>query len=205
MTSVPRFVLVLLWGLFVALHATAEPSAPAVVPSDAAPSPASASSDDAARAKALFQEARNLVAAGDYNAACPRFEQSAKLVEGLGTLFNLADCWTHLRRTQSAATLYRKVERLALANGQDQRADVARQRAIALEASLSKLLIRLEDPHKAGLVVEQAMSHPGHVLIEAVVDPYLPPLPAKITTDQALNFVGTSARSSFREFACAAG
>lgn len=147
MTSVPRFVLVLLWGLLVALHAAAEPSAPPVAPSDAAPSPAMANTDDAARAKALFQEARNLVAAGDYNAACPRFEQSAKLVEGLGTLFNLADCWTHLRRTQSAAALYRKVERLALANGQDQRADVARQRAVALEASLSRLLIRLEDPH----------------------------------------------------------
>jgi len=55
---------------------------------------------------------------------------------------------------------------------------------------------RLEDPHKAGLVVEQAMSHPGPVLIEAVVDPYLPPLPAKITTDQALNFAKSIARGT---------
>jgi len=110
-----------------------------------------AASDSAnqARAKVLFQEGRALVADGRYADACPLFEQSSKLVEGIGTLFNLADCWERLRRTRSAAALYRKVERLALASGQDQRAQVAAQRALNLESSLSKLLIRLEDPHTA--------------------------------------------------------
>jgi hypothetical protein len=40
------------------------------------------------------------------------------------------------------------------------------------------------------------MSHLGPVLIEAVVDPYLPPLPAKVTTEQALNFAKSVARGT---------
>src|SRR5437660_344080 len=54
----------------------------------------------------------------------------------------------------------------------------------------------LEDPRQSGFVVEQALSHEGPVLIEAVVDPYLPPLPAKITTDQALHFAKSIARGT---------
>jgi pyruvate dehydrogenase (quinone) len=46
----------------------------------------------------------------------------------------------------------------------------------------------IEDPHRAASVVEDALRHNGPVLIEAIVDPYLPPLPAKITADQALHF-----------------
>jgi pyruvate dehydrogenase (quinone) len=54
----------------------------------------------------------------------------------------------------------------------------------------------LEDPHQAGQVVELAMNHNGPALIEAVVDPFLPPLPATITTDQALNFAKSVARGT---------
>ena len=135
MTNLLRVVLVCLltWSWLRAAYAQ-----------EAAPDSASQ-----ARAKVLFQEGRALVADGRYAEACPLFEQSSKLVEGIGTLFNLADCWERLRRTRSAAALYRKVERLALASGQDQRAQVASQRARNLESSLSKLLIRLEDPHTA--------------------------------------------------------
>ncbi len=54
----------------------------------------------------------------------------------------------------------------------------------------------LEDPRRAGIIVDEAMSHPGPALIEAVVDPYLPPLPPKIKADQALRFAESFARGT---------
>ena len=54
----------------------------------------------------------------------------------------------------------------------------------------------LEDPHRAAEVVDAAMSHPGPVLIEAVVDPYYPPMPPKIKTQQALHFAESIAKGT---------
>jgi pyruvate dehydrogenase (quinone)/pyruvate oxidase len=47
---------------------------------------------------------------------------------------------------------------------------------------------RLEDPADCGAVLDQAMNAPGPVIVDAIVDPHEPPLPPKITTDQAKNF-----------------
>jgi pyruvate dehydrogenase (quinone) len=46
----------------------------------------------------------------------------------------------------------------------------------------------IEDAEDCGRIVEQALAETGPVLIEAVVDPFEPPLPAKITLDQATKF-----------------
>lgn len=54
----------------------------------------------------------------------------------------------------------------------------------------------LEDPQRAAAVAQEAINHRGPVLIEAVVDRYLPPLPPKITTDQALHFAESIARGT---------
>jgi pyruvate dehydrogenase (quinone)/pyruvate oxidase len=43
----------------------------------------------------------------------------------------------------------------------------------------------IEDPAECGAVLARALATPGPVLIQAVVDPYEPPLPAKVTLDQA--------------------
>jgi pyruvate dehydrogenase (quinone)/pyruvate oxidase len=43
----------------------------------------------------------------------------------------------------------------------------------------------IEDPGTCADTLRQALAHPGPVVIEAVVDPNEPPLPAKITPDQA--------------------
>jgi pyruvate dehydrogenase (quinone)/pyruvate oxidase len=47
---------------------------------------------------------------------------------------------------------------------------------------------RVEDPGECGTVIERALATPGPVLVEAIVDPFEPPLPAKITFDQAAKF-----------------
>ncbi len=53
---------------------------------------------------------------------------------------------------------------------------------------------RIEEPAECGSVLDQALSAPGPVLVEAVVDPFEPPMPPKITMDQAVKFAESLAR-----------
>jgi pyruvate dehydrogenase (quinone)/pyruvate oxidase len=43
----------------------------------------------------------------------------------------------------------------------------------------------IEEPGSCADTLRTALAHPGPVVVEAVVDPNEPPLPAKITSDQA--------------------
>lgn len=46
--------------------------------------------------------------------------------------------------------------------------------------------VRIEDPAECGLKLDDVMTSNGPVLIEAMVDPFTPPMPAKIKAGQAL-------------------
>jgi pyruvate dehydrogenase (quinone) len=48
--------------------------------------------------------------------------------------------------------------------------------------------LRVDDPQDCGRVLDQALAAPGPVVVEAVVDPHVPPLPPKITAEHALHF-----------------
>ncbi|HEX5019497.1 MAG TPA: thiamine pyrophosphate-dependent enzyme [Candidatus Binatia bacterium] len=52
----------------------------------------------------------------------------------------------------------------------------------------------IDDPAQCGTVLEQALATPGPVVVDAVVDPFVPPMPAKITMDQASKFAQSLAR-----------
>jgi pyruvate dehydrogenase (quinone)/pyruvate oxidase len=52
----------------------------------------------------------------------------------------------------------------------------------------------VEDPAQCGAVLDQALATPGPVLVEAVVNAFVPPQPAKITFDQATKFAQSLAR-----------
>jgi pyruvate dehydrogenase (quinone) len=52
----------------------------------------------------------------------------------------------------------------------------------------------VEDPTDCGRVVEEFLNVPGPAVLQAVVDPLEPPLPAKVTADQALKFAESLAR-----------
>lgn len=52
----------------------------------------------------------------------------------------------------------------------------------------------IEDPATCGDILSQALNTPGPVVVEAVVDQFTPPLPAKITRDQAIKFAESLAR-----------
>lgn len=109
--------------------------------------------DAAAAAEVLFSEGKRLEQAGDYGAACPKFEESQKIDPGTGTLYRLADCYEHVGRTASAWAAFLEVASAAKAAGQQARADDAKKRAGALEAGLPRLVIRLAEPDVPGLVV----------------------------------------------------
>ena len=53
---------------------------------------------------------------------------------------------------------------------------------------------RLEKPKQARDVLEKALKHPGPVVVEAVVDPFEPPYPPKISFDQEKNFAEALAK-----------
>lgn len=109
---------------------------------DAAPT------DNASKAKALFAEGRKLVQDGNYEQACGKFEESLRLNVGIGTQFNLADCWEHIGRSASAQSLFLGAAASAHAAGQTEREQVAKARADGLEPRLLHLLIdvRATDP-----------------------------------------------------------
>ncbi|MDZ4853460.1 MAG: thiamine pyrophosphate-binding protein [Nitrospirota bacterium] len=52
----------------------------------------------------------------------------------------------------------------------------------------------IEDPAECGAILDQALATPGPVIIEAVVDPFEPPMPPKVTFDQAAKFALSLAR-----------
>jgi hypothetical protein len=97
--------------------------------------------DNVLKARELFSEARKLVQDGNYPLACGKFEESLKLNVGIGTQFNLADCWEHVGRTASARSLFLGAAASSHALGQAEREQVAKARADALEPRLLRLVI----------------------------------------------------------------
>jgi pyruvate dehydrogenase (quinone)/pyruvate oxidase len=52
----------------------------------------------------------------------------------------------------------------------------------------------IDDPVKCGAMLDEALSIRGPVLIEAVVDPFEPPMPPSVTVDQAKHFAESLAK-----------
>ena len=52
----------------------------------------------------------------------------------------------------------------------------------------------IDDPKDCGRILDQALATPGPVIVEAIVDPLVPPMPAKVTLDQATKFAESLAR-----------
>ena len=55
---------------------------------------------------------------------------------------------------------------------------------------------RIEDPAECGPVLSRALSHPGPALVEAIVDPFEPPMPPKITLQQARHLAESLAKGT---------
>jgi len=115
--------------------------------------PATAQSDPSA-ARALFEEARNLMKAGQYDAACPKLEAAKQLYAGPGVLLNLGDCYEKMGRTASGWAEFGDAMSAAVAAGRTDYEAEARRRRAALETRVSRLAIHVETD-EADLVVNR--------------------------------------------------
>jgi hypothetical protein len=129
-------------------------------------------SSDPVAARTLFQEARKLAAQKKFDQACPKFEESLKLDAGIGTMFNLADCWEHAGRTASAWSEFLDAASAAKNAGQADRERVAHERASALEPHLSRMVVTVAAPEPGLQVQDGARAVASALYGEAVpVDP----------------------------------
>lgn len=107
-----------------------------------------------ATARALFQEGRELSDKGQFALACPKFEESDRLLPGLGTKFNLAACYERQGKLASAWSLYLGVAAIARSQNDAERDGVATERARALLPRLMRLVIDVpEEAQVPGLEV----------------------------------------------------
>jgi hypothetical protein len=102
-------------------------------------------------AEALFREARELIAKGDYAAACPKLEESQRLDPAPGTEFNLARCYELTGRLASAWGAYVEVASITHAAGQAAREHHARERIAAIESRLSYVIVKMRDASSTGV------------------------------------------------------
>ena len=128
--------------------------------------------DPAAQADALFKEAMELRSAGNNAAACPKFLASKQLAPAVGVTLYLADCYERIGHNASAWREFREGEKLARARN-DKRADVAAQRATALEPTLGRLTVSAASPLKPGteVTVDGASLPPEYWGSALAVDP----------------------------------
>jgi hypothetical protein len=103
-------------------------------------SSARAQGRDAAAADVLFREGRKAMQAGEWGAACTKFKESYRLDPAPGTLLNMGDCEERLSHLAQAWQYFREAEARL---GQDDRAQLARQRAAAIEKRLAFVTFKL--------------------------------------------------------------
>lgn len=103
---------------------------------------------DPAAAQALFDQARELSRQGKFAEACPKFQESNRLDPGIGTQFNLADCYEQSGRVASAWAAFLEVASQARATGQSEREKAATKRAEKLQARLPRLVINVPEASK---------------------------------------------------------
>ncbi len=117
-------------------------AAPLVFSSFLLTSNAFAAPGDTAAAELLFKQARELAQANKFEEACPKFEESQRLDPGMGTLYNLAQCFSHIGRHASSWAAFTEVADSAKAANQREREEDARQRAAAEEKLMSYVTVK---------------------------------------------------------------
>ncbi len=120
----------------------------------AAPTAHAQSSQNAAGAEALYEQARALMKQGDFAHACPKFKQSYDLDAGGGTLLNLAECYERLGKFASAWSSFKEALVIAQRDGRPERVEYAKKHIALVEPQLSKITIDVpSDANEPGLSV----------------------------------------------------
>lgn len=117
-----------------------------------------------AAAEALFDQGLQLMREGQYPEACKQLESSQSLDPAIGTMLYLAECYEKQGRIASAWALFREASSAARQAGQQERAEIGKSRADALEPQLSMLLIEVPEAH---VVPSMTVSRNGIALPKA--------------------------------------
>jgi hypothetical protein len=117
--------------------------------------PRAALAEDKAGAAALFAEAGRLVDNDQAASACPKYEESLKLYESTNTRYFLADCYERVGRTASAWALFLEVAARVHEAGDAAKEEKARERATAVQARVSHLVVVVPRADIAGLEVKR--------------------------------------------------
>jgi hypothetical protein len=127
---------------------------------------------DRAAAEALFKEARDLVKAGSWAAACPKFEASLALSPSASAMLNIAKCHEHDGKLATAWSDYDRALTLnGETEGEERRAEleaIAKQGLAALEPRVPKLRIVVTDPTPGLTIRRDGQELPAAALGEAL-------------------------------------
>lgn len=124
-------------------------------------------------AQALFQDGRDLVDKGDWEAGCTKFEASMLLYPAASTLLNIARCFEHRKKLAAAWSTYKRARVLNRETLGDERRRAIDELIDAQLAALSPRLpkIRLQLTRK---VLGVTLRKDGEVLPSAVVGTEVP-------------------------------
>jgi hypothetical protein len=122
-------------------------------------------------AEALFKAGKEAMEKKDFATACARFAESYRVKNTTGAMLNLALCHETWGKIASAWGEYRDAARIAHLKNDEERAQVASERATALEPKLSKL--QIDAPKIPGLKIQRdgVELGPEIVGIPVAVDP----------------------------------
>lgn len=117
----------------------------------------SAPDRDPMLAETLFQSGKELLAAGDTAAACPKLAESQRLDPAGGTVLLLGLCYQQGKQWASAWVAFNDAVSMARKDGREDREKRAREQLTAVEARLSRLALRLDAATRAlaGLVLRR--------------------------------------------------
>ncbi|MEQ9325008.1 MAG: tetratricopeptide repeat protein [Polyangiaceae bacterium] len=135
-----------------------------------------ARADKVADAEALFNQAKDLRDAGNFERACPLFEDSQRLDPQLGTLINLADCYEKQGKWATAWARYKAAIEIAEKRGDD-RIDFVREGRDRVEPKVPKVVITVTNDAE-GLTVKRGGVKLSDTMygVKLTVDPGLVPV-----------------------------
>jgi hypothetical protein len=108
---------------------------------------------DKSLAQSLFEQAKELMLVGNYDAACPKFAESQRLDPGGGTMLNLALCHEKQAKLATAWTEFKEALSAAKRDGRQDRILAAEEHIAKLESQLPWLTLNVAGPCEGQIVL----------------------------------------------------
>jgi hypothetical protein len=116
-------------------------------------SPATAQMATPTPAAALFDDAKDMMAKGNFVDACPKLARSEELDPQIGTMLNLAYCYEAIGKTASACAEWREATTAATGKFQSDRATFAQERAEGVCPHARELRLQVASQQEDGILV----------------------------------------------------